>query len=1055
MLEDEDNLDSYDIGKPLTNKARQGKIQNLKIIIFLVTLNLILIGLVTFGIINLYDDENDNKIFVLKHDKEFIKPAIKMNLEFELVKLENNMTGLIINDPNSITMHAQFHVDNGHFTDTIGGIAHLAEHMLFAGSQKYKKLYPYDRTFASTKNFILNGLTGGELQAYFVSIYNNYKYQKTIDIMIDSFRHPLYDKEIIEKEIQAINSEFYLNYRHQYFLMEDIIRQLSNPETTFNRLGCGNNETLNPKESHNISKKLKQYHMIINRPEKIFFVFYSNLSIKKSEKYIKDNFNYKMYEFPENEIDKDYKKEFEENLNKFKNNEIFDDNLYKHGIFYNSNNKLNILNIFFHIGKVDYKDIQFDLLEYYYFLFNSKSLLTLLKEKEYIISTDRIGVYTFTLIENNNVMDIELALSDKGLKDLNEVLVIIYKYIGIMKKEGAKRELFENFVKYKENLNIINFKKDLFTQRLLDNFISLNQNYRIYGENQIFTTGTPNITLFNEEKLQNYLNNIKYEKSFFILNLKPDISTIISAPPFIINSEEKNIKYYNAEVLYGEFPDDFTDSINKNKENIKIRSINPYFSDDLLLKDPPCYKISHKKCDETNEFDFEKSYNYTPSKLKEENNNYVTEYQIDKSSESNIASAYLEFTFQENEIFKAKAFIRIESDYLNKRIIELDETNSIYITNFYNTTLGIEFRCFKDNIEKIMKDFINLIIAVPQEVQFKYIVDSILGEFNYGETNLFSYTLTTSDLFYNKGEMPYYGTSVETMKEMFLNATFEDFKKNHSEIYNTVKSMKLKVAGNINKELVQNLHNIIKETIKIPPQNFKIFKEAEPELEKKDESYVINYYEKSNLTSEIDNAVFVRYEFNETYRDYMQVFMGCLQNIAMIYLRFNYSNAYTPRVLYYYDSIGIYEQGRYKEVTDMEEDIDKVIYGMMNNTIQCENYKEIVDSYKITADIKHEKSYDTLVSRFFYEYDFEDRRSEEKEISFPKNFKDFMKFLSPIFTNPKRIAVLMARSDMSDEDFEEMVENKKMNTNEKYILNNSIIIENTDDIYYLNKTRKE
>ena len=27
--------------------------------------------------------------------------------------------------------------------------------------------------------------------------------------MIDAFKHPLYDKEIIEKEIQPINSEFY------------------------------------------------------------------------------------------------------------------------------------------------------------------------------------------------------------------------------------------------------------------------------------------------------------------------------------------------------------------------------------------------------------------------------------------------------------------------------------------------------------------------------------------------------------------------------------------------------------------------------------------------------------------------------------------------------------------------------------------------------------------------------------------------------------------------------------------------------------------------------
>ena len=131
--------------------------------------------------------------------------------------------------------------------------------------------------------------------------------------------------------------------------------------------------------------------------------------------------------------------------------------------------------------------------------------------------------------------------------------------------------------------------------------------------------------------------------------------------------------------------------------------------------------------------------------------------------------------------------------------------------------LGIEFRCFKDNIEKIMGEFISLIIADPQEVQFKYIINSILEEFNYGETSLFSYTLTTSNLFYNKGEIPYYGTNVGLMKEMFLNATFDDFKKNHSEIFNTVKSMKLKVAGNINKELVQNLHNNIKQAIKITP----------------------------------------------------------------------------------------------------------------------------------------------------------------------------------------------------------------------------------------------
>ena len=178
---EEDNLDSYDLGKPLTNRNK-GFNQNFKIIIFLVTLNIILIGLVTFGIINLFDDGNneddDNKLFVLKHDKDFIKPNIKLNLEFELVQLENNMTGLIISDPYSTKMHAQFQVENGYLTDTIGGIAHLVEHMIFAGSEKYQKFYPYDRTFSSTKGFEMNGITDKIFQAYYLSIYNNYKYKE-------------------------------------------------------------------------------------------------------------------------------------------------------------------------------------------------------------------------------------------------------------------------------------------------------------------------------------------------------------------------------------------------------------------------------------------------------------------------------------------------------------------------------------------------------------------------------------------------------------------------------------------------------------------------------------------------------------------------------------------------------------------------------------------------------------------------------------------------------------------------------------------------------------
>ena len=47
------------------------------------------------------DDDDKEKITmtVLKNNSEIKRPKVKLNAEFELVKMGNNMTGLIINDP--------------------------------------------------------------------------------------------------------------------------------------------------------------------------------------------------------------------------------------------------------------------------------------------------------------------------------------------------------------------------------------------------------------------------------------------------------------------------------------------------------------------------------------------------------------------------------------------------------------------------------------------------------------------------------------------------------------------------------------------------------------------------------------------------------------------------------------------------------------------------------------------------------------------------------------------------------------------------------------------
>ena len=126
-----------------------------------------------------------------------------------------------------------------------------------------------------------------------------------------------------------------------------------------------------------------------------------------------------------------------------------------------------------------------------------------------------------------------------------------------------------------------------------------------------------------------------------------------------------------------------------------------------------------------NEFDFGKEEKYSPTVVKE-NGNFITYYQIDKSSESFLVRLYIECKVQENELYNNNKILydrilrRIESNYLETIILEIDEMNSVEIANFDSTSLGFEFICFKDNIVNIFRDFIKIIKREPQEAYFLY-----------------------------------------------------------------------------------------------------------------------------------------------------------------------------------------------------------------------------------------------------------------------------------------------------------------------------------------------
>ena len=195
------------------------------------------------------------------------------------------MIGLLIYDPYATFSHIHFQTEGGCFIDSTYSISHLEEHMIYKGSENYPQTYPILRIIGGIQLYSGGAITGQTNQEYFYSLPYNFKFDEALKAYADALRHPLFLAKTIKKEIQPLNSEFYININEKYHLLDSIYRQLSSNKTSFKGFTSGNNETLNPNDSHKLSKKLKAYHNLFNRPDNFVFLFYSNQTLKDLENY--------------------------------------------------------------------------------------------------------------------------------------------------------------------------------------------------------------------------------------------------------------------------------------------------------------------------------------------------------------------------------------------------------------------------------------------------------------------------------------------------------------------------------------------------------------------------------------------------------------------------------------------------------------------------------------------------------------------------------------------------------------------------------------------------
>lgn len=150
--------------------------------------------------------------------------------------LGNGMKVLLISDPQTDKSAAALDVAVGSSSDPRHrqGLAHFLEHMLFLGTEKYPQSGEY-QTFINAHGGSHNAFTALEHTNYFFDI-DPQQLQPALDRFSQFFISPLFEGNFVEREKNAVNSEYQARIRDDERRSWDVLREMfdsSNPASTF------------------------------------------------------------------------------------------------------------------------------------------------------------------------------------------------------------------------------------------------------------------------------------------------------------------------------------------------------------------------------------------------------------------------------------------------------------------------------------------------------------------------------------------------------------------------------------------------------------------------------------------------------------------------------------------------------------------------------------------------------------------------------------------------------------------------------------------------------
>jgi len=213
------------------------------------------------------------------------KGTIAKAENIKIMKLKNGLQAVLVENHSAPVVALQVWVKAGagDESDAQAGIAHLIEHMMFKGSEKFPA-GELAREIES-KGGILNAFTSSDFTVYWTVISSRF-YEKSMELFADAVFNPRFDPEELDREREVVLEEIRRGEDNPRNKLYDQLMALAFKAYPYRRPVIGFQDTVSGFEREDLMHFFKCHY----RPENIIVVLNGDLDMKKAGQAMKNYF---------------------------------------------------------------------------------------------------------------------------------------------------------------------------------------------------------------------------------------------------------------------------------------------------------------------------------------------------------------------------------------------------------------------------------------------------------------------------------------------------------------------------------------------------------------------------------------------------------------------------------------------------------------------------------------------------------------------------------------------------------------------------------------------